>query len=322
METSFNFWLEFNAAVLLLLALDLFVFHRKAHTVSAKEAALTTLFWVSLSLGFNLLVWRMQGQEAALQFLTGYLVEYSLSVDNIFVFILIFSYFRVPAEYQHRVLFWGILGALVMRGLMIWLGVSLVSAFHWMLYLFGAFLVFTGWKMLVGSGIEVEPEHNPLLKLCRRWMPISRTYEGTKFFTRVNGRRALTPLALVLVMVESTDLLFAVDSIPAIIAITTDPFIVYTSNVCAILGLRSLYFLLARVVPKFIYLKHGLALILGFIGIKMLIADFYKIPTPISLLIVAVTLVASVVISIVATRARSTDELLAEATGRAENPPE
>jgi tellurite resistance protein TerC len=299
-ETPLIFWVAFNVVVLCLLAVDLFVFHRHAHAVTSREAAVWTSVWVTLSLLFNAFVWQWKGPQVGIEFLTGYLVEYALSVDNIFVFVLVFAYFKVPGKYQHRVLFWGIIGALVMRGLMIWLGVTLVESFHWMLYLFGAFLIFTGIRMAVQKDDHVDPEHNPLVGLCRRLFPITPRYEGARFAVKRDGRILLTPLAIVLVMVESTDLLFALDSIPAIIAITEDPFIIYTSNVCAILGLRSLYFLLASVVHKFVYLKYGLAAILTFIGLKMVTADFVEayfggpIPTVFSLGFIALCLVASV----------------------------
>lgn len=299
MIVSPAFWIGFNAVVLVLLALDLLVLNRKPHAVTLREAAITSAVWIALSLGFNALIWHWDSAKG-LEFLTGYLIEYSLSVDNIFVFVLIFGYFKVPAEYQHRVLFWGIIGALVMRGLMIWLGIALIERFDWMLYLFGAFLVFAGVKMLIGGDPDIDPEHNPLVRLCTRFMPVTRGYHGPQFTIVEGGRRMLTPLALVLVMVESTDLLFALDSIPAIIAITQDRFIVYTSNICAILGLRSLYFLLAHVVHKFVYLKHGLALILSFIGVKMLIHHWLEIPTVLSLGIVALCLVGSIAASLLA----------------------
>jgi tellurite resistance protein TerC len=299
MDTPLQFWIAFNCVVLALLALDLFVFHRKAHAVSGLEAAIWSGVWVVLSLCFNGLVWHWKGPAQALDFFTGYVIEYSLSVDNIFVFILIFSYFRVKPEHQHRVLFWGILGALIMRGIMIWVGVTLIVMFHWMLYLFGAFLVFTGIKMFVHNDEEeIDPEHNPIVRLCTRWFSVSRVTPGPHFTTVQDGRRMLTPLAIVLVMVESTDLLFALDSIPAILAITQDPFIVYTSNVCAILGLRSLYFLLARAMAQFRYLRIGLAAILTFIGLKMLVADWFHISTPVSLGIVAFCLLLAVLASI------------------------
>jgi tellurite resistance protein TerC len=299
-HTSIWFWIAFNAGVLVLLALDLFVFHKKAREVSLKEAAGWSTLWVTISLAFNVLVWKWRGPQQGLEFLSGYLVEYSLSVDNIFVFVLIFSHFRVPPEFQHRVLFWGILGALVMRGVMIALGVTLVTSFHWILYIFGVFLLLTGVKILLSKQEEdIDPEANPLVKFVSARLPMTRNYRGQKFFVRENGRLLGTPLILVLVMVESTDLLFAVDSIPAIFGITRDPFIIYTSNVCAILGLRSLYFLLAGVVRKLAYLRYGLGGVLAFIGIKMLIADLYKIPITVSLLVVAGMLLASVVVSLV-----------------------
>jgi tellurite resistance protein TerC len=300
-----EFWIMFNALVLCLLALDLFVFHRKAHAISAREAAFTSAVWISLSCLFGMWVWKYRGSASGLEFFTGYLIEYSLSVDNIFIFVLIFSYFRVPPETQHRVLFWGVLGALVMRGTMIAIGSALISRFHWVLYLFGAFLVFTGIKMLVHrEDDEMDLEKNPLLSYARRHLPLSGAYEGSRFMVRHEGRRLFTPLMLVLIMVESTDLIFAVDSIPAIFAVTQDPFIVYTSNVCAILGLRSLYFLLARVVHKFVYLKIGLSIVLTFIGCKMLLADVYKISTPFSLLVVGAVLAVSVGVSLIKNRAQ------------------
>jgi len=300
-HTPFIFWVLFHIAVLIVLAFDLLVFHREAKPVTLREAATWTAIWVSLSLCFNALVWHWKGAEKGVEFLTGYVIEYSLSVDNIFVFVLVFTYFRVPPQYQHRVLFWGVLGALLMRGTMIAFGVVLVNAFHWVLYLFGAFLVFTGMKMLFHKGVEVHPEANPLLGFCRRFFPICARYEGARFVVKTEGKWMLTPLALVLVVVESTDLVFAVDSIPAIFAITTDPFIVYTSNVCAVLGLRSLYFLLANMVNRFVYLQTGLGFVLTFIGAKMLIADFWKMPTWMSLgavvLILTVSIVASLLVS-------------------------
>jgi tellurite resistance protein TerC len=301
-DTSIWFWIIFNAVVVVLLVLDLAVFHRKVRASSGREALAWAGFWIFLSLCFNVVVWQWKGAEKGLEFLTGYLIEYSLSVDNIFVFVLVFSYFRVPPEHQRRVLFWGILGALVMRGAMIALGVQLVTRFHWVLYIFGAFLLFTGVRMLFEKESGVDVEHNPLVRFCRWLAPISRDYDGAHFTTRVDGRRMLTPLAVVLVTVESTDLLFAVDSIPAIFGITKDPFIVYTSNVCAILGLRSLYFVVGHLVSKFIYLKVGLALVLSFIGIKMLAADFVHIPIAMSLGLVVGILAMSIAVSLVVTR--------------------
>lgn len=287
-------WVGFNAFVLALLALDLFVFHRKAHEVSLREAGAWSAFWVMLALAFNYGIHRVMGPEKGLEFLTGYLIEKALSVDNIFVFVLIFSFFGVPAIYQHRVLFWGILGALLMRGAMIGAGAALIHQFHWVIYIFGAFLVFTGIRMATQTEHAIEPESNPVIRLVRRFTHVTSEYHGQKFFVKeqVGGvvRRAATPLFVVLVLVETTDLIFAVDSIPAIFAITTDPFIVYTSNVFAILGLRSLYFLLAGVIHKFHFLKLGLSVVLVFVGAKMLVIDFFKIPIGISLGVIAAVL--------------------------------
>ena len=311
-------WIGFNLFVLALLALDLGVFHRKSHIVSAKEAITWSLVWISLSLIFNAGIYffwdrlmpdsTYSNSEAALAFFTGYLIEKSLSVDNIFVFILIFSYFGVPAAYQHRVLFWGILGALVMRGILIAVGAALLKEFHWLIYVFGAFLIFTGIRMALQRNEEVQPEHNPLFKLFRRVMPITERFEGDKFFIRRDGTLMATPLFLTLLIVESTDLVFAVDSIPAIFAVTQDPFIVYTSNVFAILGLRALYFLLADIMEKFQYLKLGLSFVLAFIGIKMMLSDVYPIPVQVSLIVVASILTISVVVSLWKART-STDKL-------------
>ncbi len=307
-------WVGFNAFVLAMLALDLGVFHRKAHDVSVREALTWSGVWIALALTFNasiFLFWEkmMPGSgysngEAGLAFLTGYLIEKSLSVDNIFVIMLIFSYFAVPSAYQHRVLFWGILGALVMRGVMIGLGTALIHEFSWIIYIFGAFLIFTGLRMAFHKDEELHPEDNPLIKLFRRFIPVSETYEGDKFFIRRAGVLMSTPLFLVLLMIESTDLIFAVDSIPAIFAVTQNPFLVYTSNVFAILGLRSLYFVLAGVVNTFYYLKLGLAVVLTFVGTKMLLIETpFKIPTLISLGVVALILGVSIVASLI--RARS-----------------
>lgn len=292
-------WIAFNVFVLAMLALDLFVFHREAHEVRLREAAAWSVVWVAVALAFNAGLYWFQGAEAALTFLTGYLIEKALSVDNIFVFVLIFSYFQVPARYQHRVLFWGILGALVMRGAMIAAGAYLISTFHWIIYVFGAFLVFTGIRMGTQDEHAIEPESNPVIRLIRRVIDVTPGYRGQRFFVReadAQGvvRRMATPLFVVLVLVETTDLIFAVDSIPAIFAVTQDPFIVYTSNVFAILGLRALYFLLARVVHTFHFLKLGLAVILVFVGVKMLIVDLYKVPVGVSLGIIAALLATAV----------------------------
>jgi tellurite resistance protein TerC len=296
-------WIGFNVFVLGMLAVDLGVFNRHAHVVTMKEAGRWTAIVVTLAGVFNAIIFATRGSEQGLEFLTGYLIELALSVDNIFVFILIFSYFRVPPKYQHRVLFWGIFGALVMRGFMIGAGALLIERFHWIIYVFGAFLVFTGIRMAVQDDTHIEPEANPVLRLVRRLTPVSPEYEGQRFFTRVmvggRTRRAVTPLFIVLIMVETTDLIFAVDSIPAIFAITDDPFIVYTSNVFAIMGLRSMYFLLAGIIDKFHFLKLGLSAVLVFVGVKMLITYFHiELPILLSLGVVGGILGASVVASL------------------------
>jgi tellurite resistance protein TerC len=308
-DTSLWLWAGFNLFILAMLALDLGVFHRKSHEVSLKEATIWSAVWITLALLFNALIWQFRGPEVGVQFLTGYLIEKSLSVDNIFVIALLFGYFAVPAAYQHRVLFWGILGALVMRAGFILAGAALLDAFHWIIYLFGAFLIITGVKMAVFRNAEIHPENNPLLKLVRRLVPVTPAYREGKFFVRENGKLWATPLLLVLVMVESTDLVFAVDSIPAIFAVTNDPFIVYTSNVFAILGLRSLYFLLAGVMQKFVYLKLGLSAILVFVGVKMVVMDLYKIPSSVSLLVIATLLALSIGASLWKTRGQDTPPL-------------
>src|SRR6201981_1904510 len=304
MHTNLWFWIAFNAGVLSVLAIDLFGFQRKAHAPSTKEAAIWTAVWVALSLGFNALIWHGERHAKALEFLTGYMVEYSLSVDNIFVFVLVFSYFAVPAAYQHRVLFLGILSALILRGVMIGAGVAFIEMFHWWLYLFGVFLLFAGIKMFFGRKKTIEIARNPLIRIVRRLVPVSDSYHGARFTVLRQGRRMLTPLSLVLIMIEITDVLFAVDSIPAIFGITRDPFIVYTSNVCAILGLRSLYFLLAGVVHKFVYLKPALAIILSFVGAKMLLVDVYHIPTAASLTVIGLVLLAAIGLSLLTNRRR------------------
>ncbi len=290
MEQSYVWWIGFNVFVLFMLALDLGVFHRKSKEISVKEAFLWTGFWVLLAFIFNVIVYYTQGSEKAFEFFTGYLIEKSLSVDNIFVIILIFSYFQVPASYQHRVLFWGILGALVMRGIFIFAGVELIARFHWLIYIFGAFLVYTGIKIVSSGDMKIDPEKNPVIKLARRFFSVTEKFEGDKFFVKIDGKKWATPLFLVLVLIESTDLIFAVDSIPAILAVSDDAFIVYTSNVFAILGLRSLYFALAGIERYFKYLKFGVSAILIFVGIKMAIIDFYKIPIEISLAFIFIAL--------------------------------
>jgi tellurite resistance protein TerC len=295
--------LAFNAGVIAVLAIDLGIFNRKAHAPSVKEAAAWSSVWISLSLGFAGIVYWQMGSQAALEFVTGYLIEYSLSIDNIFVILLIFTYFRIPDKYQHRVLFWGILGALLMRGAMIAAGAFLIARFHWIIYVFGAFLVFTGIRMAMHDEGDIEPEANPILRLVRRMLPVTHDYRGQRFFVTESPKPGMpvtlmaTPLFVVLVLVETTDLIFAVDSIPAIFAVTRDPFLVYTSNVCAILGLRSLYFLLAGFIHKFHYLKLGLAVVLTFVGVKMLLGAVYHIPIQVSLLVIAGVLTTAVVAS-------------------------
>ena len=302
-------WGGFIVCVLFFLALDLGVFHREAHVVKFREALAWTAVWFSLAMCFALLLRPLRGEREALEFVTGYLIELSLSMDNVFVIALIFSYFKVPPQYQHRVLFWGILGALIMRGVMIGAGVALISALSWILYVFGIFLIYTGIKM-VFVDTEVHPEKNQVLKLARRFFRVSPELDGQKFLTYYQGKRALTPLALVLLMVETTDLIFAVDSIPAIFGVTSKPFIVFTSNVFAILGLRSLYFVLAGAIGYFRYLKVGLALVLVFVGVKMLIAPHgetpnrfqYELPIAVSLLVVVGIIVASILASVIVAR--------------------
>ena len=291
-------WIGFTVFVLAMLVLDLSVFHRRAHDVRMREALIWTGVWIGMALLFNLGVYRWFGAKTGLEFLTGYLIEKALSVDNIFVFLVIFSYFRVPGALQHRVLFWGILGALVTRAIFIWLGAALLHRFHWVVYLFGAFLVFTGIKLLLQGESEVHPERNPVLRLFARLVPSVSDYRGARFSVVEAGRRYATPLLTVLVVVETTDLVFAVDSIPAIFAVSRDPFIVYTSNIFAILGLRALFFVLAGTMAKFHYLQVGLGLVLAFVGVKMLLADVYKVPIGISLGVIAALLAGSIVASL------------------------
>jgi tellurite resistance protein TerC len=279
-------WVAFTLVVLALLAIDLGVFHRQAHAVPLKEAAAWVVVWVTLALTFNALLYWWRGPQSALEFFTGYVVELSLSVDNLFVFALIFAYFSVPPAFQHRVLFWGILGALIMRGAFIAAGTALLAHFHWAFYIFGGFLIFTGARMAFQKHEASEIKDNLLVRLVRRYLPVTNFYSGQQFLVRHNGKIMATPLLLVLVAVEGTDLVFAVDSVPAVFAVTRDPFIVYTSNVFGVLGLRSFYFLLAGVITKFYYLKFGLASVLCFVGAKMVAEDFYHVPITISLLII------------------------------------
>jgi tellurite resistance protein TerC len=308
-------WIGFIIMVLGLLALDLGVFNRKAHAISAREALLWTAFWICLALVFNAALYFMyahhwfglglisghqqSAREAALEFFTGYIIEKSLSLDNIFVIALIFSYFRVPLQYQHRTLFWGILGALILRGAMIGAGAALIHRFTWTIYVFGVLLLLTAFKMLISKHEDVEPDRNPLVRLARRVYPVTPDFVAEHFFTRMNGRRAITPLFLALLVIESSDVMFAVDSIPAIFAVTRDPFIVFTSNVFAILGLRSLYFALAAIMDKFYYLKTSLVILLAFVGVKMLVSHHWPIPTPVSLSVIALILGGGVAASAV-----------------------
>lgn len=292
------FWVLFNLFVAAMLALDLGVFHRPGHTVKFREAAGWSLMWIALAGAFAVLVYFWHGRTESLEFITGYVIELSLSVDNLFVFLLIFRFFKVPAANQHKVLFWGIMGALVMRGIFILVGVTLMSRFHWIIYIFGAFLVYSGAKLMFQGDEEVHPEKNPVLRWFRRVMPVTADYEGDKFLVRNPGLMA-TPLLVVLVVVETTDLIFATDSIPAVLAITLNGFIVYTSNVFAILGLRSMYFALAGMMEVFHYLHYGLSLVLMFIGAKMLLSNYYKIPTGVALSVVGSVLLISVLASLV-----------------------
>jgi tellurite resistance protein TerC len=293
-------WIGFSLFIFTMLSLDLGLFNRKAHTIKYREAWLWSGVWVTLAMIFAGIVFYYLGTQSGFEFLTGYIIELSLSVDNLFVFLLIFSYFKVPAKFQHRVLFWGVMGALFMRLTMIFVGATLINRFHWIIYIFGAFLVYTGIKMFRQEEIDIQPEQNLLIRGVTRFLPITRHYEEEKFFTKANGKRTGTLLLLVLMVVEVTDLVFAVDSIPAIFAVTTNTFIVYTSNVFAILGLRSMYFLLAGVVEKFRYLRFGLAIVLTFIGLKMLAgAVGFHLSIKISLAFVALVLIGSVVASLV-----------------------
>jgi len=291
------FWILFNLFVLAMLVLDLGVFHRRAHTVKFREALAWSAVWIALAIIFAVVVFFWHGRTSALEFVTGYVIELSLSVDNLFVFLLIFRFFHVPPVHQHKVLFWGILGALIMRAVFIVAGVGLIQRFHWIVYVFGAFLVYSGIKLFFQEEAEIHPEKNPVLRLFRRFVPVTKDYEGNKFFVRRAGLYA-TPLFVVLLVVETTDLLFAVDSIPAILAITRDAFIVYTSNVFAIMGLRSMYFALAGMMEMFRYLHYGLSLVLVFVGAKMLLSHYLEIPTPVALAAVAGVLAISVIASV------------------------
>jgi tellurite resistance protein TerC len=294
------FWILFNVFVVLMLAVDLFLFNRPAHQLTLRQALAWSGIWIALAAAFAVLLYFRFGHNTALEFTTGYVIEFSLSVDNLFLFLVIFRYFQVPSEFQHKVLFWGIIGAIVMRGIFILVGIRLISAFHWIIYAFGAFLVYSGIK-LWSEQHTIEPEKNPVLRLFRRWMPVTASYEGDKFFVR-NQRILATPLLIVLLMIETTDVLFATDSIPAILAITLNAFVVYTSNVFAILGLRSFFFVLAGLMEMFHYLHYGLSVVLILIGAKMLASDYYRIPTGATLIAVAGVLLVSVLISLLRPR--------------------
>jgi len=302
MEINIWFWVGFNIFVLLMLALDLGIFHKTHHVVSVKEALIWSGIWIFFALCFNGFIFYIAGETKALEFLTGYLIEKALSVDNIFVFVLIFTYFQIPPKYQHKVLFWGIIGALIMRVIFIFAGVALLEKFHWTIYIFGSILIYTGIKMLNQSDKKIEPDKNPIIKIFKKIVPTTDQLHEDKFFIKQNQRNTATPLFVVLIMIEITDLVFAVDSIPAILAVTQDHFIVYTSNVFAILGLRSLYFALANIIERFKYLAVGLSIILIFVGIKMVTIDFFKIPIQYSLMIIVVILSGSMLFSLLKTK--------------------
>lgn len=291
-------WIAFNAFVLTLIILDLFILQRSKKVISVKEALLTSAVWISLALCFNIFIWMYRGSEDALNFLAGYLIEESLSVDNLFVFILIFDYFKTPKQYQHKVLFWGIIGAIVMRALFIFFGIALVHKFQWIFYLFGLFLVYAAIKMVIPKNEKIDPEDNLVIKLIKRFVPITPKYYNDRFFTKIDGVWWATPLFIVLITVETTDLIFALDSIPAVMGITLDPFIIYTSNIFAILGLRALYFALAGIMPLFHFLKYGLGAILAFVGLKMLLVNYIHVNIGVSLGFIVLALVASIAASL------------------------
>ena len=299
MIADFYLWTGFIVFVFFMLALDLGVFHRKSHEVKISEALIWSAVWISLALIFNYGIFIFMGKEKAIEFLTGYVIEKSLSIDNLFVFIMVFTYFNVEPKYQHKILFWGILGALIMRAIFIFAGVALISMFHWIIYVFGGFLIFTGIKMLFHKDEKLDPNKNPLVIIFKKFFPVTEQMHGSKFFVKINARTVATPLFIVLLVIEFTDLIFAVDSIPAILAISNDTFIIFTSNVFAILGLRALYFALAGITKYFYYLKYGLSAILVFVGIKMILAEFYKIPVVYSLLSILGILIISILFSVI-----------------------
>ena len=301
-------WVIFAVAIFGLLALDLFVFHREAKPVRMREASAWVAVWVSLGLAFGAWIFLTRGTTSGGEYLAGYLIEYSLSMDNVFVFAVLFAYFGVPAAYQHRLLFWGVLGAIVFRAIFILAGTALLERFSFVIYIFGALLLFTAWRMVTAGTEHVDPSANPVLRLLRRVIPVTDAYEGQKFFTRRNGKLWATPLFAALVVVETSDIMFAIDSVPAILAITTDQFIVFTSNAFAIMGLRSLYFLLAGLIDRFEYLKYGLAALLTFAGLKMLLSDVIHLDVWLALGIIVGILLVSIVVSLVATRDRGVPE--------------
>jgi tellurite resistance protein TerC len=308
-HVSIEGWLAFLALIAVLLLIDLFVLNREAHEIVLKRAVYESIGWIALGVSFTFVIWALLGGSAAGQYITGYVIEKSLSVDNVFVWAVIFSYFAVPRMYQHRVLFWGIFGALILRAIFIFAGVALLEAFNWVLYIFGAFLIFTAYRIAMHDVGDIEPEHNPVLKLMRRTLPVTADYHDQRFFWRDAGKRFVTPMFVVLVLIETTDVIFAVDSIPAILAVTRSQFLVFSSNAFAILGLRSLYFVLAGSADRLVYLNKGLGVILAYVGVKMLISEWYHIPTWISLLVITVVLAITVFLSL---RRTSADELAGE----------
>ena len=308
MTTSIWFWVAFHIGVFIAIVVDLVQFKRRDRELSLRAAARRSAIWIILSLLFNLIVWKLRGPEKALDFLTGYLIEYSLSVDNIFVFVLIFSYFRVPPIAQHRVLVWGILGALVMRGIMIWLGVALVERFQFVLYIFGVFLIVSAWRMFFGEQNVQNLGDSFVMRCCRKSVRVTDEFHGADFTAKVNGRWMFTPLVLVVIVIDVMDLIFAIDSIPAVFAITRDTFIIYTSNICAILGLRSLYFLLAKLMDRFVYLRIGLAILLAFVGLKMILADYFPISNWISLAVIVLVLAVTISASLITTHGKIIDQ--------------
>ncbi len=299
---EFTYWIEFSILVVFLLALDLLVFNKKEHEIKIKEALLWSAFWIFLGLAFGVFVYYIKGTESALEYFSAYFIEKSLSVDNLFVFLMIFTYFKVPGKYQHRTLFWGIIGALVMRFIFIFAGVKLIEAFDWILYIFGLMLIYSGYKIVKEKDKELHPEKNPIIKAFKKIMPVTSNFVEGSFFTRIDKRLFATPLFIVLLVIESSDIMFAIDSIPAVLAISQDMFIIYTSNIMAILGLRALYFALAVVMKYFKYLNYGLSIILVFVGIKMMLQHFYHIPVELSLLFVGLTLAVTMIISVIATK--------------------